>query len=403
MRKYNPYRNIFYYYRGPSSKKEGHFDKQLEDNTTKALINTLESSEKRLLMSLLKKAEIDIKHLDRVAYDLQVDEESSRPDALIQIDNKYDILIESKVDSPLEEYQICKHLESLSNGYLICITPREEDKSVVQRIKKDNLRFISWKEVYLCFKEQLEKTKDEKSKFIIQEFLEYLEVANMAPFNGWNKKDFEAFLNIEDDPRRELRLRVKEKLRQYLVEVNDLLNKEKLFDDLEPDVGNVGQDYTAIWGVLCKPPLEDKVHKPHFSFSISSDEFSMGVLVEGKRPAYKMKKRIESERNRFLKILKNTNLEGFYLLIQKRVPIRPRKYDFLEVARIYLRRDISADDVEYVIKKTGQYELFCIECGKSWKRDWDAEMLNNKSFLEESVEWMKSLQEYYEFALGGNS
>lgn len=397
MRKYNPYRNVFYYYRGPSSKKEGHFDKQLEDNTTKALINTLESSAKRLLMSLLKKTEIDIKHLDRVTYDLQVDKESSRPDALIQIDNKYDILIESKVDSPLEEYQICKHLESISNGYLICITPREGDKNVVQQINKANLRFITWKEVYMCFKEQLEKTKDEKTKFIVQEFLEYLEAINMAPFNGWNKKDFEAFLNIEDDPNRVLRLRVKEKLNQHLLELKELLNKEKLFDNLESDVGNVGQDYTAIWGVLCKPPLKDKVHKPHFSFSISSDKFSMRVLVEGKLPAYKMKKRIESERNTFLKILKNKSLEGFYLLIQQKVSTGlPRKYDFFEVAKIYLRRDISVDDVEYIIKKTGQYELFCIECGIEWARD--AKILNNKSFLEESVEWIKKLKGYYDFA-----
>ena len=153
MRKYNPYRNIFYYYRGPSSKKEEHFDKQLEDNTTKALINTLESSEKRLLMSLLEKTEIDIKHLDRVAYDLQVDVESSRPDALIQIDNKYDILIESKVDARLEKDQICRHLESISNGYLICITPIEGDKNVVQQINKANLISICHSNIFLGIQE----------------------------------------------------------------------------------------------------------------------------------------------------------------------------------------------------------------------------------------------------------
>lgn len=402
MRKYNPYRNIFYYYRGPSSKKEGHFDKQLEDNTTKALINTLESSAKRLLMSLLKKTEIDIRHLDRVTYDLQVDKESSRPDALIQIDNKYDILIESKVDSPLEEYQICKHLESLSNGYLICITPREGDKSVVQRIKKANLRFISWKEVYLCFKEQLEKTKDEKSKFIIQEFLEYLEATNMAPFNGWNKKDFEAFLNIEDDPRKELRSRVKEKLKQYLLELQRLLKKEPLFEDLEPDVGNIAQDTLQVWGVLCKPPLETKIQRPHFHFIISSNEFFMGVTTEGKIPARNLRNRINCERDRFLKILRKLR-GGYYLTIQERVKVRPRYYDYSNVAEIYLRKDIALEDIDYIIKKTGQYKLFAIGCGTRWHRDYDYETLNKESFLEESVKWVKSLQDYYEFALGGNS
>lgn len=105
MRKYNPFRNVFYYYRGPSSKKEGQFDKQTEDNTTKALINTLENSEKDLLMCFLKNTGIDIKINDKVAYDLQVSEELSRPDALIQID-KYNIFIESKIGASLDKTKL---------------------------------------------------------------------------------------------------------------------------------------------------------------------------------------------------------------------------------------------------------------------------------------------------------
>jgi len=54
MRKYNPYRNIFYYYRGPSSKKEGELDRQIEDNTTKALVNVLEHGGEDVLKHFLK-------------------------------------------------------------------------------------------------------------------------------------------------------------------------------------------------------------------------------------------------------------------------------------------------------------------------------------------------------------
>ena len=400
MRKYNPFRNVFYYYRGPASKKEGQFDKQTEDNTTKALINTLENGEKGLLMRFFKKARIDIKGYDKVAYDLQVEEESSRPDALIQID-KCNIFIESKIDSPLKEDQIYRHLESISKDYLICITPRDEDRNIIQQIKKSNLRFVSWKEVYLCFKEQLEKTKDEKTKFIIQQFLEYIEAINMAPFNGWNKKDFEAFLNIEDDPKRELRLRVKEKLKQYLIELKELLNEEKLFEDLEPDVGNIKKDSTSVWGVICKPPIEKKVHKAHFNFWVNSDEFGMGIQIEGKSPANKMKKSIDFKRDSFLEILKK--LEGFDLIIRKRVnPTgRPRGYYGIDVIKIKLGGDISLEDIEYLIKKLGQYKLFEIHCAKSFKRD--EEILNNQSFMKKSMEFMKQLQDYYNFSFGGAS
>lgn len=396
MRKYNPFRNVFYYYRGPSSKKEGQFDKQTEDNTTKALINTLENGEKGLLMRFFKKARIDIKGYDKVAYDLQVEEESSRPDALIQTD-KCNIFIESKIDSPLKEDQIYRHLESISEDYLICITPRDEDRNIIQQIKKSNLRFVSWKEVYLCFKEQLEKTKDEKTKFIIQQFLEYLEAINMAPFSGWDKKDFEAFLNIEDDPKRKLRSRVKEKLRQYLIELKELPKEEKLFENLETDIGKIEKDF--IWGVLCKPPIKEKVHKPHFNFWVNSDEFGMGILIQGKSPADKMKKSINSEKDKFLKILKK--LEGFDLIIRKRVSTGGRKYSAIDVTKIKLGEDISIEDIEYLIKKMEQYPLFEIHCTKLFKRDEG--ILNDQTFLEISVDLMKQLQDYYNFSFGGAS
>jgi len=43
----NPHKNIFYYYRGPSNRSNQNeddiiYDKQIEDNTTKALINCFE-------------------------------------------------------------------------------------------------------------------------------------------------------------------------------------------------------------------------------------------------------------------------------------------------------------------------------------------------------------------------
>ena len=127
MRKYNPYKNIFYYYRGPSHrKKDGQGDKQIEDNTTKALINTLENSDNTILRDFLNYLQISLKDFKKVRYDLQIAKEESRPDALIQV-GLTQIFIESKIDCPLEKKQISNHLKAISKGYLVCITPRNDE------------------------------------------------------------------------------------------------------------------------------------------------------------------------------------------------------------------------------------------------------------------------------------
>ncbi len=395
MRKYNPYRNIFYYYRGPSSIK-GEFDKQIEDNTTKALINTLQNSNKMALNRFLKAVRIDINPQGKIAYDLQVSGETSRPDALIKIGSN-EIYLESKMDSPLEMDQIRRHLQLVSNGYLVCITPRERDRRIIQEINKKNLRFITWKDVYLCFQNTYGKTADKKTKFILGQFLEYLEAINMAPFSYWNKNDFEAFLNIEDDPKRELRSRVREKMKVYLSDLKSMLSQENLFEDLKPDVGNVQKNSFYVWGVLCKPPIEKKVHKPHFNFIIDSDVFTMGIEIEGITPARRMRKYILSDKKKFLKILRK--LDGFDLILRKRLPTeRIRQYQFINVLTIRLGKDVTYDDIEYLIKKVEQYDLFEFYCGISFKRDDRA--LNDMRFMKKTVGLMRNLEDYYIFSWG---
>lgn len=136
MKKYNPYRNIYYYYRGPSNIIKDHVDTQIEDNATKAFINTLENSNSILLESFLKELDINIKNFTPVVYDLQVSKKLSRPDAEILIDNKYTISIESKVDASLDKEQIRNHLDSIVKGYLICITKKDEDIKIIKKFMK---------------------------------------------------------------------------------------------------------------------------------------------------------------------------------------------------------------------------------------------------------------------------
>lgn len=399
MRKYNPYRNIFYYYRGPSTRKnKGEPDKQIEDNTTKALINTLEIGGKGLLKRFLDEVKINIDNIpsDKIKYDLQVLGDYSRPDALIQVgDNR--LYIESKIESPLERDQIKRHLQSFTKGYMVCITPRDKDVRILQEVPKNNLRFITWKNIYLGFQNQYKRIKDQNTKLILGQFLEYLEMINMAPFSVWNKYDFEAFLNIGEDPKKELRLRVREKMKVFLADLKELMDQENLYKDLKPDVGNVQKNSFYVWGVLCKPPIERKVHKPHFNFIIDSDVFTMGIEIEGITPARRMRKYIMADKDRFLKIL--GKLEGFDLTIRKRVPTgKIRQYQYFDVLKVKLGRDVSKDDISYILKKVEQYNLYEFYCGTSHKRDDKA--LNDRNFMKKTVRLMKSLEDYYNFSWG---
>jgi hypothetical protein len=399
MRKYNPYRNLFHYYRGPAD-AAARIDRQIEDNSTKALINVLEYSEDALLRSFLKRLDVHADQSGLVNFDLQVATGISRPDALIQI-GQHNIFIETKIDAVLSEDQIRCHMSADDLDHLICITPRRSDIRIIKNLNSNKLRFVTWRELYLFFRQELERNRDDCTRLLLAQFLDYLEVISMAPFNGWNRKDFEAFLNPEDDPKRELRLRVKDKMSLFLDELRNLAVKESTFSNLKPDVGNIKSNSRHCWGVLCTPPLPEKVHVPHFNFVIGSDEFYMGVQIEGKRPSERMLSHITRNPELFLEILRALN--EFHLIIRKRTNPsgQPRAFKSVDVLKVLLQEDISVSDVNFFIKKMNQFDFFEIHALKSFSRG--EQVLQGDGFLNETLEMMKRLGRYYNFSLGVNT
>jgi hypothetical protein len=189
MRLFNPYQNIFYYYRGNSNKNiNGIPDTQIEDNTTKALINTLNYSDKRLLNNLLDYLNIKYPHVDEAKFDLQVYRDISKPDAAIYLD-KLEIFIESKVHINLTPKQLINHLTELSEeDYLLCITNNDSDQTIVSSIHDKRLKFTTWKNIYYNLEQSFKHLENQQSRFVIKQFLEYLENINMAPFTVGKKE-----------------------------------------------------------------------------------------------------------------------------------------------------------------------------------------------------------------------
>lgn len=393
MKKFNPYRNIFYYFRGAHS-SDRLADKQIEDNTTKALINTLEYSSVELLYHLLKYLNIPFVTNQIPKYDMQVSELYSRPDAQIRI-GKEDYYIESKVQAKLDEQQINKHLVSIGESLLIIITPRNSDLTVINKISNSRLKFITWEEIYLLFSEYLKNRKKVEDNLILIQFLNYMENIGMAPFNGFTKEDFDSFLYIEDDPKKEIRSIVKQKLKKYLDAIQEEIKSIPSYKGLKVEVGNLHQDSHSIWGTL-SDEAKSKVHIPHFNFVLDRNTFSIGFIVEGKAPADRFYKYVNAKPDTLLELL--SKLPDFHYEIEKRIFRKIRIYDSTRVASVKCGADITFDDVVFIQKKFDQYPLVLTWCRIIFERDDNR--LNSKNFIETSIKYLNLLRPLYDFSLG---
>lgn len=393
MKKFNPYRNIFYYFRG-SHYPDKLADRQIEDNTTKALINTLEYSEIQLIHNFLEYLKIPFIKNHIPKYDLQVAELLSRPDAQIRI-GKTDYYIESKVQAPLEEYQINNHLASIGESTLIIITPRESDFNIVHKINNPRLKFITWQKIYIQFSNYLLNRKNEDDNFILRQFLKYLESISMAPFNGFQKEDFDSFLYVEDDPKKEIRSITKNKFKKYLDEIQNEIKSIPGYKGLKVEIGNLQKDSHSIWGTLSEVS-KDKVQVPHFNFVLDRNTFSIGFIVEGKVPAGRFYKYVKSRPETLMKLL--IKLDDFHYELQKREYQRIRVYKNSQVAKVKCGQDIKFDDITYIQKKAEQYPLILTWCHITFERD-DKELIS-KDFIKSSVQYLNLLKPLYEFSLG---
>ena len=208
--------NVFYYYRGPRQSRPGQYDQQLEDNTTKALVNTLQHCDPVVALKFL--AWLGINATEKVAVQLQrstigkarirrasqrvllglvgVPEPSSdsgaamregpvdgdsRPDAWLYGED-FVVLIESKVGvASLKPSQMQAHLRKLQpNG-------RHRPRCQVR----------TWAEVHQFFAMCLSELGG-KDKWLVEQFNQYLEWKGMTEFAGFEEWMFKLLSRGED-------------------------------------------------------------------------------------------------------------------------------------------------------------------------------------------------------------
>ncbi len=254
---YDPHQNVFFFYRGPKSRKEHEgVDFQLENNTTKALINTLyysdpnvckdfishflkisiddstikytlqkqtigtqkiQQKKNRILLGIcpqLLSSEKDLVDSNEEIFS-KLDLQDSIPDAWIW-DKDNAILIESKTRMKFDKDQLRRHEAILSSP---------TDK-----------RIIYWEEIHSFFKDNIEK-----EPFIIKQFVQYLELINLSNFSGWKKEDFEFFFIYDESEK----IRMKNKLKKFALEI---IAKKEISEVLEiVAYSRVGKESVNIW------------------------------------------------------------------------------------------------------------------------------------------------------------
>ena len=379
----DPHKNIFYYYRGPSPRdnEEIIYDRQIEDNTTKALINCLEYSSENLLEHFLNYFEIEIKNKSKPQFLLQVSLSKGRPDAVIKFVSN-SIFIENKVGANVKKKQISNHKAELEdNDILILITNNTEDRVVAEEM---DVKYINWNEIYKCFKEYEAKNRNEK--FLIEQFLNYLEVIGLSDFTGFNNDDFDFFINNIDD----YKPIVKNKIEKFGNLIYESLSPEIKKIYIERYIGNIPKNAENIWFAIRKNQKERDILK-HCNFNIKMDSDTLmfnTVIRDGKynqkNPIGILYKKIKNDFDGFLNLLKSLN-KNSYLKVFKRVPRSGKSIlrgNEMWVLLSTLTLEIITDEtIDYFLALLESIEFPGIYIGSSIKRG-DTVLKNPEELVE---------------------
>jgi len=363
--KYNKYKNIFNYYRGQNFSKgdfDEHYNKQIEDNTTKAFINTLEYLSVATQKEVLKKLGIVTERIK--SFDLQPSFKYSRPDAVIRTHER-DYFIESKVGSELIIEQLKNHLLYIGNeALLIVITNNAKD---ADKINKEGLnhKFFTWNDIWLKF--NTVKTENKTDSFIINQFLNYLEDNNMCEFNGFKQKDFDAFLFIEDDYKEEARKNVKLRFSSFIDKMKIALKEESVYADIYSKVMKaVRKDTTYVWGNFVKEG-KDNIDIAHFWINISANGIDIGIQNEGANSTKQFINKLSKDAEGFTSICKK--LDNYKLDLKERYQIQVQNYGIHQLATINLGNNFTINDTQYLISKIKEYKLIELTFYKHYNRD----------------------------------
>ncbi|MGA2062813.1 MAG: hypothetical protein ABSG67_20260 [Thermoguttaceae bacterium] len=363
--------NIFYYYSGPNYSKQKQYDQQLENNTTKALVNTLKYCDKFVANSFLawlgihttsnmavefQKATIGRERI-RLAREQRLllaitqkprpdggnsysrlklsDTQESRPDAWL-FGEDFVVLMESKIgDGALNSCQMKHHYNTLLAG------TREKPRCLVR----------TWSNVHGFFNSILPRL-NEKDKWLVGQFTQYLEYQCMSDFTGFEEWMFDFFIQEEKDEKE------KNLIRHSMEGFSEKVLEGGL-KALDPDfyeqawLGNISRKGNSVW-VAFVPLVKPKVftRKVHQTISLSDRGLKVFVNFESQHTIKLLRKRMRNndDKKRLIDLLARSP-SPFLVRIDRKVQRQnqPRIFDGYPLAELV--------GGEYMSGKPGLYGL----------------------------------------------
>jgi len=346
------HRNVFYYYRGPIKDKSP-IDQQLENNTTKALVNVLENCSAALTEQFLnwlgvnsasqkihfelQRGTIGERRIQRAknklllgivggpSADVPLSSESpegqSLPDAWIYGDDVV-ILVESKFGPRLDVKQRALHMKLLG-------VDAEE-------------RRVTWQEVHEFFNGM--QGLAGVDRFLVQQFTRYLEYVGMATNRAVTEELFDFLLNPEDA---EGKRWVRETMRALAKMVADGLDPS-----LQVNVGNIQREpggWYSCWVTLSGS--EHASTEAHITIDLWPYELDISANVDT-ATIRRLFKGLEKAPEAFRAML--ANLEGFDMTVHDRKPSKPRKFEYVPVMKFrsgpYIADETSFNHLVYLLK-----------------------------------------------------
>ena len=347
--------NLFYSYRGPI-RNDSDRDPQLENNVTRALINTLNLGGEDVWCPFLLELGIpNVTNIKSVEFLLQrrnlpsglathkshrillgISEKESHwspgvstqkmkngsvPDAWVY-GNGFAILVESKVGSAdFSPKQMECHYDLLKSN----------------ENKPPEVNLITWREVHDIFC-KLKSALTDTALLLVEQFIQFLEYNGMSGFTGFRPEHFNYFvLHDDNDARRWIR----DQVRDFAKKVQLQLHKfDSFYEDY--DIGNLKLSSSHCWAAF--GPAKSRYRKlTHQSLSLGSNGLRVFVNTELKPATKQLKAVLKHSTGKLRAAMQKLDaFMPFELVLEEKVLIRPRICK--ETLKMRLHSSLLADE-----------------------------------------------------------